>query len=648
MIYHNWDIRKAAVKVFIGLSVALAILGSGFASQDKSAEASNKQGIALPTTEPTRLQHLRVGIHKDFTRIVLDSQGPRPLKLGPPSSQGISIQYKDLDLLFDPERLSRNYPGAIAKAGYQKEENGSKILIAFRQPDTRVKTSFLEANPPQKGFYRLVLDLYPPQSSSEKDAVLPPVQIDSQRPIQATAKTLDSAPEPSPTPETISATRESEEPQKVRVLGDRSSPTMNTAQLQETDPNAERPGQPPAQSRGVIPLEVQPPSRRGGPIGYTSRYFHIARPRLGLGLSYDFEEERRENPDTVTKDTSNEFRQRLALDTNGWIYHPALCTYTLRFEPEWKQVRRVLDPGETGTDTPFTPFYAIDAFFLEPKPYTLHGFANRREVRLRSAFTQVSDTRIDAYGGDFRLKYEVLPTFFKYIHTDTDQTGFFESTGSRDDFQLSSRHFTTNSTTNLTALYTDNEQTSGGVTTRVKTVDGNVGNEWEIAGNRRQRLLSNLSYRWSDTDSSEGFSSETSFFQLRENFFWRHSPGLYTDYLASYQSSDSDGFDRESAILRAKVQHLLFENLTTTADAGVNWNDTTAGRQTVYDAGINFLYQRKIPWGNVSLSTDFDYILTDRTGFDEAIVQVNNESHVLTTGEVTLLDNEFSSISGKL
>jgi hypothetical protein len=527
-MYRAWHIRKAAVKLLIGLSVILALVESDITTGEKSAQASNQGGVSF------------------------------------------------LSLL---------------------------------------------------------------QSSREKNAVFPPVQTDSPKVPKGTAKISDSGPEPSPTPEAIWAKGESERPHKSKAGDDQSKPTIYIAQLQQTDPNPEEPGESPAQSREIIPLRVQPPIRRG-PAGYTSRYFHVARPQLGLGLSYDYEDERRGEPGSQTRDRSNEFRQKLELEADGWVYHPALFTYTLRFNPEWIQTLRESDPGENSTSTSFQPFYAIDGFFLEPKPYTLHGFAERREIRLRSAFTQVSDTTIDTYGGDLRLKYEILPTFFKYSHTDTDQSGFYDSTGKRDDFRLSSSKSTSNTTTNLSALYTDNEQTSGGAKTGAKTFNGDLGNDFNIAGNKRKRLHSSLSYRWSETNPSEGSSSETSFFNIREDLFWRHTPKMYSNYFFAYQKSDTEGFDRDSTTLRAKVQHLLYENLTTTAAAGANLNDTTAGNENIYDGDLNLLYQRTIPWGTLSLSANFDYIYTDRSGFDESVIQVTNEPHVLTTGVVTLLDNE--------
>ena len=418
-------------------------------------------------------------------------------------------------------------------------------------------------------------------------------------------------------------------------------PTTDSGQPEKTDPNAEKPGDSAAETRQIIPLEVTPrparPATQLGltPRGYTGRYFHVARPRLGLGLAYEFQEERLEGPNTDSKDKSDEFKQRLAIETNGWVYHPALCKYTLRFDPEWTQVKRVSDPGETSTDTTFEPYYAVDAYFLEPKPYTLHGFANRREIKLRSAFAAVTDTTIDTYGGDLRLKYRVLPTFFKYTHTDTDQSGFFESKEERDDFQLTSRHVTNRSTTSLTSKYRDNERTSGGVTTRIKTFTGDLGNNLDIAGDRRRTLQSTLSYRWRESDISEDW-----FLQFRENLFWRHTDKLYTDYLLALETSDSDDFDRDTATFRAKLQHLLYENLTTTVQAGAVVNDTTAGRQNIYDGNLNLLYQRKIPWGAIDLRADLDYRFTERDGFEGNSIQVTDEPHVLTTGVETLLDNQ--------
>jgi len=395
------------------------------------------------------------------------------------------------------------------------------------------------------------------------------------------------------------------------------------------------------QSQTIVPLEVPSKpaevSTRPGlsAYGYTSRYFHLDRPKVGLGLSYEFEDERQKASGNKTKDTSNEFRERLPIEASGWAYHPALCKFILGFVPEWSQTKRDADPGGSSSDHVFVPSYALDAIFLEPKPYTLHTFANRREYKLRSAFSEPTDSTIDTYGADLRLKYyKVLPTFLKYTHTDIDQSGFYDSTGARDDFQLSSQRITKNSTTTLNSVYSDDERTSEGDTVRVKTFDGNLGNEYYIAGDQRKTLLSTLGYRWSDTDSQE-----TVDYSLSENLFWRYTDTFYTNYIFSYDKRDTEAFDSETTAFRARLQHLLYENLTTSIATGFNLNDFTGGEENTYDGSLDFLYQRKIPWGMLNLRSGWNYRYTTREG-TETLITVIDEPHVLVTGDVTLLDNE--------
>jgi hypothetical protein len=458
----------------------------------------------------------------------------------------------------------------------------------------------------------------------------------------AMGSSAGSSTDAAPIPETKKIIKGPESPRIITPVETASKPDRFSAQLEAPGSQPKAAGASAQAQTTIVPLEVPPPrpaevSTRPGlsAQGYTSRYFHLDRPQVGLGLSYEYEEERRKTPDSETKDTSNEFRESLPIEASGWAYHPALCKFTLGFVPEWSQTKRDQDPGDSSSDHVFVPSYALDAIFLEPKPYTLHGFATRRELKLRSAFSEPTDTTIDTYGGDLRLKYyKFLPTFLKYTHTDTDQSGFYDSTGTRDDFNLTSQHITEKSTTTLTSAYSDDERTSEGDSVRVKSFDGSLGNEYYITNDRRKALFSTLGYMWSDTDSQT-----TSNYSLTENLFWRYTDTFYTNYIFSYGKLDTDSFDSETTALRARLQHLLYENLTTTVATGFNRNDFTGGEQNTYDGDLNFLYQRRIPWGVLNLRSGWNYRYTTREG-NEVEVPVINEPHVLTTGDVTLLDNE--------
>jgi len=448
--------------------------------------------------------------------------------------------------------------------------------------------------------------------------------------------------EAAPIPETKKIVKEPGLPPIITPVEAAPRPDRFFAQLEKPGSQTKATGVSEQAQTTIVPLEVPPPKPAGVSTrpgltaqGYTSQYFHLDRPRVGLGLSYEFAEERRKASGNETKDTSNEFRESLPIETSGWAYHPALCKFTLDFVPAWSQTKRDQDPGDSSSDHVYVPSYALEAVFLEPKPYTLHTFANRRELKLRSAFSEPTDSTIDTYGADLRLKYyKVLPTFLKYTHTDIDQSGFYNSRGSRDDYQLSSQRITENSTTTLTSAYSDDERTSAGETVRVKTFDGNLGNEYYIAGDRRKTLFSTLGYMWSDTESQ--ISSN---YSLTENMFWRYTDTFYTNYIFSYGKRNTDSFDSETTAFRARLQHLLYENLTTTVATGFRRNDFTGGADNTYDGDLNFLYQRKIPWGVLNLRSGWNYRYTTREG-NEAEVPVIDEPHVLTTGDVTLLDNE--------
>jgi MtrB/PioB family decaheme-associated outer membrane protein len=118
----------------------------------------------------TTVRNIRVGLHENFTRVVFDSEGARPLRVGPPSSGQISISYGEFRLLADPNRIFREGRGAVAKAIYKKTENAATITITFKYPNTQVNSFFLSADPPQEGGYRLVMDFYPPEIPIPKES----------------------------------------------------------------------------------------------------------------------------------------------------------------------------------------------------------------------------------------------------------------------------------------------------------------------------------------------------------------------------------------------------------------------------------------------------------------------------------------------
>ena len=142
-----------------GLSVLLFVLLSGLLLSSSAWPASS-----------TTVHNIREGRHSKFTRLVFDSEGARPSRVGPATSVGFKVQFEKLNLRMNPKRLGRDKASAVAKVSLVKEKGTSVIYISFRRPNTEVKTFFLDADSKRKGTYRLVMDFYPPAGSTKKDS----------------------------------------------------------------------------------------------------------------------------------------------------------------------------------------------------------------------------------------------------------------------------------------------------------------------------------------------------------------------------------------------------------------------------------------------------------------------------------------------
>jgi hypothetical protein len=367
---------------------------------------------------------------------------------------------------------------------------------------------------------------------------------------------------------------------------------------------------------------------------WARRFFFIERPKLGLNLSYEFETEKRTGQDIDTVNTSQEFREGFNIQTKGWVYHPSLLTFNLGVQPRLTQTIE----GDSG-GKPFLQGYSLDATLLQAKPYTLHLFGRRYEDLLRSAFARRSDSEVDTYGANMRLKYKVLPTTVSYIHRSVTQRGFFDSDEDSDNLRISMRHQKENSDTRLNANYNDTERTVSGTTTKTENSNSYIQNTYNITGDRRVVLDSLLSYR-----STETGSIDTSNLRLYQYLEWRPRENLRSNYQVTYEDNKTGDFDRETTSFDALLTHLLYENLTTTVAGHGSLSDFTGGSEDIYWGNLDFLYRRRIAWGELSLNAGWKYQITKR-GLTDNDIQVIDEPHVLIDTEVTLLDNQNVDVS---
>ncbi len=373
------------------------------------------------------------------------------------------------------------------------------------------------------------------------------------------------------------------------------------------------------------------------PCESRSRYFQLTRPTLDTGFNYEFETEVRKSLERETEDTSNRFREWLDISTEGWVYHPELLKFRLRFQPEWDQASEAHDPGDAGESggySSFSPAYDLHGVFLQSKPYTLSIFAQQDKTTLQSAFTQKSEAEIGSFGAELRLKNRLVPASLSYTHRSTEQTGFYTSDTESDDFQVSMNHKAKKSTTDLRANYNERKTRANGFSTRIESITGSIRNYLDLTEDKRITLSSSLATRWSQSDFLE-----TSGLRLSEILFWKHGKQLRSDYTASYSQNRYGDFETETTAIGAGLTHTLYENLTTTLGGQMSRSDFAGGSENSYSGTLHFDYNRKIPWGNINFDMGYDYKRTYRD-IVRRLIHAVDEPHVLAAVSPTFLGNE--------
>ena len=369
---------------------------------------------------------------------------------------------------------------------------------------------------------------------------------------------------------------------------------------------------------------------------YGGMMYYIDRPKLAMDLSYRFESEAREGPFIAEKNSSHILNERFDIQTEGWVYHPAMLIYTLRLSPEWQQSLDQPDTGSERSSDSFLLGYALDMTLLQDKPYTVNLFARKQRSVLTSSLATTSETESDTYGATLMLKYRVLPTTLAYLHSTSDQTGFYDAQETRDEARLNMRHTRPSNETTFNASWLTLDRNTLGSTIHTENVFGSLQNLYKLTPDNRGLLNSVLTFRQSESDlfSASGLS-------LSETLNWRHSKRFSTNYtfIHTRDTTEDSSIDRTS--IAAGLSHSLYENLVTTATASAS---TGSDGENNYGGNANFNYQRRIPWGMIYASLGQDYRVTTRS-VGEVFLQVINEAHTLSTGDVTLLDNRNVDLS---
>ncbi|TKB11373.1 hypothetical protein [Desulforhopalus sp. IMCC35007] len=382
---------------------------------------------------------------------------------------------------------------------------------------------------------------------------------------------------------------------------------------------------------------VQPLEEGGDPV---ERFFFLERPAVGAKLTYEFNNESRTSSGTTADDSYYRYKEQLRFKTEGWLYHPALMQFSLMFEPEWSQGSEESSSGESADINTFSPDYSLWATFLEQKPYTMNIFSSKREIPIWAPFAGNSESTVDTYGATLSLKNDFLPTTIGYSHIETDQTGFYTSQNSYDNFTLAARNQGKRSNTTLNGTYRDDERTTEGLMRQIQSLNTSLLNTYRLNRDNKATLRSLVNYRNQDSDD---FDTEN--IRLKEHLNWWHRKNLQSNYIVSHDRQETSGFNSDQSLLEGRLTHLLYENLTTDVGGRASQDRYADGRENSYEAFLDFAYRRPLSWSTFNLNSGWNYVYTDRGGFTDAVVQVTNELQTLGTGEESFLENYNADIN---
>lgn len=363
------------------------------------------------------------------------------------------------------------------------------------------------------------------------------------------------------------------------------------------------------------------------------KYLQISMPKFGLGASYELTDDRRTDGDTATETvvTNHEYNEWLELDVDGSIYNPALIAFSQYLKFEWRQLASQLDEEPSTSSKGFLVGYDTRLSVLKDKPYTLDAYALRNQDTYSSPFVSRTQTDTTQYGADLRFKYRMMPTTLSVSHSESEQEGFYNSTDTDDklDVMTSVAGFTYNGS------YEDRTRTTDETfESHVQSTDHYLRGDHFLDQAKQVRLKSLASYRRNVSDTLDYSTVD-----LTERLLWKHSQTLESDYEARYQRSVWDESENKSMSAKARITHLLYENLVTRLSGDYAKDDFDENGETAYGGLLDLAYNRRIPGGHLYINLSNEYEVTERD-VEERFSQNTDEPQVLTTGTVTLLNRE--------
>ena len=331
------------------------------------------------------------------------------------------------------------------------------------------------------------------------------------------------------------------------------------------------------------------------------------------------------------------------LNTTSYFWHPNFLILDLggEFNPEYTNADYLVIPDRTESRTA-EKIEAATTFF-NGKPLTLKAYVNYNKSFTNRENLSNIKTNSYNYGGNLSWANRIVPVQLSYnqgkweeteIQTDRVYTDYHKRFEGRLNRSFSKRD------RNEFIYYHNDFRRVDQIAGETRNISDNFDLNNRIFFDNQQRylftsLISGTNQRGTDTfrrlQAMENMS-----FDLKKNF---RLDGNYT-----YGNMDRDFQTLIQHSVETSLRHQLFQSLYTSLFYEYNKANQSFYTEAKNKIGIDARYEKKIPRGHLLLAGNYYQQGLQYHG-ESTSLRVLNEEHVLTDGEIVLLDKPNAIVS---
>lgn len=348
------------------------------------------------------------------------------------------------------------------------------------------------------------------------------------------------------------------------------------------------------------------------------------------------------SPSIFEQQKNYAFNHSFLLNAKSYVWHPSFMVFDaeLEYSPETNRSNYLVSPNRSENRT----MKKIDlrTLFFQDKPVTLGLHTNLNEsYQNRENLTNIR-SKNKQWGALFSSK-KVLPFSLKYDQGVWDQEEISSGRKSRDEFSTFearlSKSFTKQDDNKLIYTYNNfmrenmNEYRVTNWYNRVALL-----NDIYLDSEKKHKFKSMISYI--DQKGNQEYkrlqAMERLRFKLPKNF---NLSAIYRYYKIN---QPTQGMTQHGGIVN--LDHQLYESLNTTIFTEYNYINHTAYLEKNAKVGFSVRYNKKIPFGHLTLAYNYSLRHIDMTS-ESVINNVINEEYLIDDAQVSFLRSPYIDVN---